>query len=125
MRILNENLKDMQVIVYYGKQINIDNVAGAYDANTNTLEICTGYEDKTLKNIIFHELTHATTTLNSKVSIMNAKIICNQRVLKQYEEKNNYGEALDEGFTEVLTNYLLSNSKTLDEYYKEENRKFL
>ena len=125
LRILNYNLKDMKVVLCPGKTLKDESAAGSYDANNNILEICVGYDDYTIKNILFHELTHAMTTFNQTISIINEKKITSQRVFKQYETMNYYGESIDEGMTEVLANFLTSDCSTLAEYYKSEEVTFL
>ena len=125
LRLLNENLKDMKLVLSPGQKLKEENAAGSYDADTNTLSLCTGYENRTVRSIFFHELTHSMTVFNGKIKIINDKVVRNQRLLKQYEENKIYGKSLDEGFTEILTNYLTSNYDNLDDYFKDENKKFV
>ena len=125
LRLLNENLKDMNIDLCYGQILKDENAAGEYNSNTRVLSICTGYDEKTFKSIYFHELTHALTTLNRQVSFMDEKIIRNQKILKQYEQSKTYGEAIDEGFTEIITNFLLSRYNTMDDYLKDDSKKFV
>ena len=122
IRMLNVNLKTLKIVLYDGEYLPQSAAAGNNNSNKNEIKVCIDYPEDSCKHIFFHELTHSLS--NCYYRWYDSTGLVAYTVFKHYEGANDYGVSLDEGFTEIISDFLLSDDNTLDEYLKEKDRDF-
>ncbi|MBQ3468926.1 MAG: hypothetical protein IJH18_02555 [Bacilli bacterium] len=116
LRILNYNLKDIQVVE---GPVDSESILGKYVIDENTLFIETKDElGDDYNEVLYHELTHVLHL--SKVESKYVKGTKKENCLKEFSVLNGYGVGLEEGMNEVISNYLLSGYTNMKEYYQSE-----
>lgn len=110
LRVHNNNLKTLTIVE--------DNDT-FYEYETNTMHI-KKYENEQQEKIdFFHELVH---TLNYGKLLVSEENYDGVKELHKFFQRTNYGGSLSEGFTTILTDYLLT--EDTNAYFQKENHDF-
>ncbi len=124
LRVLNNNWK----ILEYEEDLDNDGLDdGYFDIEDGKIHLKEEYinqetgkpDEKKLKEKVWHELTH---TLNYGKIIIEDKDTSKELTLYKFFRRSNYGESFSEGFTTILTDYLLADD--VETYFENENPKF-
>lgn len=116
LRILNYNLKDMQIV---DGPVDSEDILGKYVIDENTMYLETKEElGDDYTDVLYHELTHVLHL--SKVESKYVKDTDKKNCLKEFTVLNGYGVGLEEGMNEVISGYLLSGCTSMNEYLESE-----
>ncbi len=126
LRILNENLKTLSFNIIPNELWERDNIAGWYKRVENQITLKTTYRNKEEERLnVFHELCHTLNncTFEHSVFLEEEQNLENLNFEKSfYLSENSYGKSVSEGFTTILTDYLLAPS--YEDYFEKESRSY-
>jgi len=125
LRVLNSNWKELEYVLDLDKE---NAVGGTWDLEGKKLHLKEEYidpvtkefDEKSLIKDLMHELVHTLNYGKLTVTIPNTS---EEIVLYKFFQRTNYGESFSEGFTTILTDYLLSDLNK-EEYFLQENPNF-
>ena len=126
LRVLNSNWKDLEYVLDLDKE---GSTGGTWDLENKKLHLKEEYIDPVTKEFdeqtfieaLVHELGH---TLNyGNITVTNPNTL-EEVVLHKFFQRTNYGESFSEGFTTIMTDYLLSDSTSIEDYLEQENPNF-
>ena len=124
LRVLNSNWEELEYVLDLNQE---DSVNGSWDMNNKKIHLKEEYvntetgnfDEKKFIYAFVHELVH---TLNyGKLTITNPNT-SEEITLIKFFQRDNYGECFSEGFTTILTEYLLSDN--YENYFEQENPSF-
>lgn len=126
LRVLDSNWKDMEYALDISKEDSLD---GSWDFVDKKLHLKEEYidsktgkfDEKTFIESLAHELVH---TLNYGNLIVTNPSTSEELVLHKFFQRTNYGESFSEGITAIITDYLLSDAASMEEYFEQENLSF-
>lgn len=126
LRVLNSNWKDLEYVFDLDKDSSINGTWNSTDKKLHLkeeyIDSQTGkFDEKEFITCLVHELVH---TLNYGVLTVTDPNTKEELQLRKFFQRTNYGESFSEGLTTIITDYLLSDYTSIDDYLQQENPSF-
>ncbi len=107
LRILNENIKTLEIETIPNEEWDKPKVEAYYEPNLNKIYVKESYDSIIQeKEVYYHELGHVLN--NGNMTYMDPNTSVEYRLIKRFYTDNNYGKSFSEGFNTILTQYLLT-----------------
>ncbi len=126
LRVLNSNWADLEYVLDINEENRTDGYWSLEDKKLHLkekyIDSATGeFDEKKFTDCRVHELVH---TLNyGKLKVTNPNT-SEELELYKFFQRTNHGESFSEGFTTIITDYLLSDATSIEDYFAEENSTF-